>query len=73
MSALAGERTCVYAGADPGALCVCVCACVRACVRACVCVCVHVYVRSHVPPPNFCQLFFFWGLPMYFRVRTLKK
>ena len=70
MSALAGERTCVYAGADPGTLCVCVCACVRACVRACVCV--HVYVRSHVPP-KLLSTFFFWGLPMYFRVRTLKK
>ena len=41
VSALAGERTCVYAGADPGALCVCVCACVRACVRVCVCACVR--------------------------------
>ena len=59
MSALAGERTCVYAGADPGALCVCVCTCVRACVRACVrvCVCMCTYVAMS-PPQTFVNFFF---------------
>ena len=51
MSALAGERTCVYAGADPGALCVCV----RACVRACVCMCTYVAMS---PPQTFVKFFF---------------
>ena len=53
---------------------VCMCVCVRACVRACVrvCVCVHVYVRSHVPPPNFCR-FFFLGLTNVFQGEDIKK